>query len=473
MKRQGLVFDYFIKTLDAEIASAKSEGKYDLGIKTLKGQKVTFNGPPQSFCFRGLTAPNETVELYSVQQDKGMSPEDAMKMYNELKESIDTENEDTVVDVTDSSNQGQGWFGSYRSRRKFDIQTGFYVDNRDYLTVTEKVFFIHSDPKAEKCLVARPNTGKKLELKTSLKKKFNNGAFSKRPVSVERAMKIWEREYELADCPYSDQYQVSCPGRHEESYVFAGSIVPVLNKILKAGRYYKDSEKTKKPFMVVRAEVSNAAELNADIIPQQAPSPDHGGDSDDEMLIADPVTGDEEDIGLGVARELANKTSKVRFRGTITKYHDDDKNPECDPSGTFFVKFSDGRKLTMDADQVNHGRRKFEKEVNRLVNCGMPREDASSMAEHTKGASLSRSKLRKPILDDGEEDPEEYERNFEQEFLDEVPESIVGLCFWRNGLHEMILEDLSKDLLAKGVETTRSLLNLEKMERQNAQKKED
>jgi hypothetical protein len=138
-----------------------------------------------------------------------------------------------------------------------------------------------------------------------------------------------------------------------------------LNKILKAGRYYKDSEKTKKPFMVVRAEVSNAAELNADIIPQQAPSPDHGGDSDDEMLIADPVTGDEEDIGLGVARELANKTSKVRFRGTITKYHDDDKNPECDPSGTFFVKFSDGRKLTMDADQVNHGRRKFEKEVNR------------------------------------------------------------------------------------------------------------
>ena len=83
----------------------------------------------------------------------------------------------------------------------------------------------------------------------------------------------------------------------------------------------------------------------------------------------------------------------------------------------------------MDAEQVNHGRRKFEKEVNRLLSCGMPREDASSLAEQTKDASLSRTKLRKPILHDGEEDPdaEEFERNFEQGYLDVVPSSIVGL----------------------------------------------
>ena len=147
--------------------------------------------------------------------------------------------------------------------------------------------------------------------------------------------------------------------------------MPILNKILVAGRYHgSDNENTKKPFNVVRVEVSNAAELNSDMI-QQPSSPEQIQDGDDEMLQADPVVGDEDDIGKGVARELVNKTSKVRFRGAITKYRDNDKNTHLDPTGSYFVKFSDGRKLEMDAEQVNHARRKFEKEVNRLVSVGM------------------------------------------------------------------------------------------------------
>ena len=249
--------------------------------------------------------------------------------------------------------------------------------------------------------------------------------------------------------------------------------MPILNKLLKAGRYYGgDDDNRKKPFNVVRVEVSNAAELNADMI-QQPSSPEEIQDGDIEMLQADPVVGDEDDIGKGVARELANKTSKVRFRGTITKYHDNDKNSHLDPTGSYFVKFSDGRKMEMDADQVNHARRKFEKEVNRLVSIGMPREDASSVDEQTKGASLAKTMLRKPILHDGEEDPEEFERNFEQEFTGAVPDVIVGLEFVRDGLHEEVLQNLSEQLLKQGTPSTRSLYNLEKLERAEAQKKED
>ena len=237
----------------------------------------------------------------------------------------------------------------------------------------------------------------------------------------------------------------------------------------------RDSWNREKPFSIVRVEVSNVTELNKDM-PSILSSPD-GQQSDDEMLQADPVVGDEDDIGKGVARELANKTSKVRFRGNITKYHDNDKNSHLDPSGSYFVKFSDGRKLEMDADQVNHARRKFEKEVNRLVSVGMDREDASSIEEQTKGASLAKTKMRKPILHDGEEDPEEYERNFEQEYLDVVPSSIVGLMFHnskeRPEFHETVLERLSQKLILKGVETTRSLYNLEKLEKAEAQSKED
>eukprot|EP00984_Skeletonema_dohrnii_P005973 scaffold2118_cov125-Skeletonema_dohrnii-CCMP3373.AAC.2 len=476
LKRQNLVFELFVKTLDAEIRSAKNSGTYDIGIKTTKGQSVTFITKPQSFSFRGLTAPNETVELYAIQQDKGLSPEKMMELYNEVKDTNSSTDSIAVDGNADSSDEGQGWVGSFRSngrRRKTNIETGFYVDNRDYLTVTEKVFFIQNlGNQSEKCLVARPNYGVYTESKDSLKLKFSRGVF-RNPVSVERAMEIWRREYNLADIPYSEYYQKSCRGRHRESYVFAGSIVPILNKILIAGKYRgSDNENAKKPFNVVRVEVSNAAELNSDMI-QQPSSPEQIQDGDDEMLQADPVVGDEDDIGKGVARELVNKTSKVRFRGAITKYHDNDKNTHLDPTGSYFVKFSDGRKLEMDAEQVNHGRRKFEKEVNRLVSIGMPREDASSIDEHTKGASLAKTKLRKPILHDGEEDPDEFERNFEQEYLDAVPDAIVGLEFVRDGLHAEVLQNLSKQLLQKGVETTRSLYNLERLEKAEAQRKEE
>jgi hypothetical protein len=145
MKRQGLVFDYFVKTLDEEIRSAKSFGIYDVGIKTLKGQSLTFNKHPQSFCFRGLTAPHESVELYAVQQDKGMTPEAAMELYNSfVTDDACTSNADEDTDaLADSPNQLQGWVGSRRRggrRSDFVIQTGFYVS---FSYITHRLLLIH------------------------------------------------------------------------------------------------------------------------------------------------------------------------------------------------------------------------------------------------------------------------------------------------------------------------------------------
>ena len=249
MKRQGLVFDLFVKTLDDEIRSAKNSGSYDVGIKTMKGQSVTFITKPQSFVFRGLTAPQETVELYAIQQDKGYSTEKIMELYNEVKDA-DNEDTDSVIDVDSSDQEGQGWFGI--RKRKFNIRTGFYVssicsdficycycsldsrhnfasfqvDDRDYLTATEKVFFIHNPGNQnDKCLVARPNLGVYTEFKKSLRTKFNERKLGRNPVSVQRAMEIWEREYNLADIPHSEYYQMSCPGRHKESFVVSSDWV--------------------------------------------------------------------------------------------------------------------------------------------------------------------------------------------------------------------------------------------------------
>ena len=73
-------------------------------------------------------------------------------------------------------------------------------------------------------------------------------------------------------------------------------------------------------------------------------------------------------------------------------------------------------------------RKLFEKQANQLVKVNMPREDiCNSLELHTAAGLNVKSKIRQPILADGEdEDPENYEQIFEEKFDDVVPDAIVG-----------------------------------------------
>lgn len=140
----------------------------------------------------------------------------------------------------------------------------------------------------------------------------------------------------------------------------------------------------------------------------------------------------------------------------MTKYLDDDMNEDCDPSGTFFTKvmsmsydevlsthrtnysfsrifpqFTDGSRFKMSASQVNKARELFEKEAHALAICGMPREDAcNALDETTSGSVTVTRKLCEPILSvDEDEDPENYERIFEESFDGKIPGAIVGVMF--------------------------------------------
>lgn len=75
------VTDYFISYVDMEVKAAKSAGKHDNGIKTLAGNSVEFVGKPRSFCFGGITGQNQSVEVYQVRVDRGMSFEAALELY--------------------------------------------------------------------------------------------------------------------------------------------------------------------------------------------------------------------------------------------------------------------------------------------------------------------------------------------------------------------------------------------------------
>ena len=84
-----------------------------------------------------------------------------------------------------------------------------------------------------------------------------------------------------------------------------------------------------------------------------------------------------------------------------------------------------------EISQVTKARKLFEKEANRLVASGMPRVDACNSLDEFTAAGLNvKSKIRQPVLRDGEdEDPENHEQIFEEQFDDEVPAAIVGLMF--------------------------------------------
>ena len=131
---------------------------------------------------------------------------------------------------------------------------------------------------------------------------------------------------------------------------------------------------------------------------------------------------------------------------------------------------------------MNKARKLFEKQANALVSCGMPRADTNKPldVQTTAGASF-KSNVRTPVLGAGDEDqdPENYEANFEQKYEGEIPQGIVGLMFedrtvrTKDALNndvevelwEKVLMDLSSKLLTEGVETTRQLASLEKAER--------
>jgi len=61
------------------------------------------------------------------------------------------------------------------------------------------------------------------------------------------------------------------------------------------------------------------------------------------------VTG-EENIGEILARK--DDKSGLINRGIITKYKDDGHYDECSPNGSFFVKFINGKKMIMSADEI-------------------------------------------------------------------------------------------------------------------------
>ena len=125
-----------------------------------------------------------------------------------------------------------------------------------------------------------------------------------------QAMVMWKKEFELADRPASERYQRYCYGRHAESYIIGGSIIPILNKILASttGVTQFGNEFIALPD-VVRVEPSASGKAIEDDIANE-PTQNTEEEEDEDDSSQPPA------VGQNVALKILGSSI---FRGSITE----------------------------------------------------------------------------------------------------------------------------------------------------------
>jgi len=475
LKQQQYVSQYFYAVFDQVVKDAKLSGEYDLGIKTYSGREVKFASSPRVFCYGGVANPTDMVYLYHVKQDMGIDSKEAKRIYLEAAEK----------DGVDSTDTSDDW--NRRGANRFVLKTGFYIDDRPFLKKTPKVFLIVSQGTSslrDKALVVRPNLGKKLEPLFTLETKISQGIYRLQSESeIEEALKIWDTEFAMADISHDSIYQTSCPGRHKESWILTGHVVPHLMSILSLldqRRSTEDAHERKNMPRVVRVETVH--ECDDGSVGSLAAPLDLASSSSRNIKHAKAVkTGSKDgtsvvgqaDVGATVAKELS---SNGIYRGTIQKYKDDGMY-DSEPGGTFFVRFTNGKKLKMGADRVLEAKTLFQTEYRKLVAVGISEEAASSVSDClTSRSGRGSNSMLEPVLsliEDEDVDLLDYEQKYELVHKGEVPSCIVGLEMPRNefgistevGISfvpawHRVLQGLACKKMEMNVESSREVYNL-------------
>ena len=411
--KQKMVTDTFLNLVEVEIKTARSAGKIDTGVSTIVGRSVEFEGKPRSFCFSGNGASNQTLDVYQVKVDQGTDFESALELYNEEKE-LD-------------------------QHRKVKIKTGFYFQEKRSVS---KVMLIINPGSSIKCIVVRPNVGKRVLTSQYIASRIRFGEYVL--MNEVDAKSVWSKEFDLADVSSTQDYQLGCKGRHKTRVVFSGSIVPVIKKMLAGVASNFDEQ----DFKVVRVETtSSSSNTSPTVVSQPATL------SDNVVVLVDTDSEDESDdnldddsaieIGDGVAYKMKN--TGIVLRGKVLRLEEED--------GKYIVVFTNGRRLRMKTHQVKSGRVLYTKEVSKLMKSGISRENASSISE----TATSNGQKRPQPIAVAENTESKYEQLFEVEVdNDNLPGTIVGIEFKERHvmeddlmLWESVLRNLAQKLLAE------------------------
>ncbi|NWS95620.1 SBNO1 protein, partial [Mionectes macconnelli] len=203
--QQNALFQYFSDTLNAVIQNAKKNGRYDMGILDLgSGDEKVRKADVKKFLTPGYSTSGH-VELYTISVERGMSWDEATKLWAE------------------QTGPDDGFYLSLQIR-----------NNKKTAILVKEV-----NPKKKLFLVYRPNTGKQLKLETcaDLKKKYKK-------VPSEDALPHWLEQYNssadtcthaywsVGNCKKAGLGLVCEVGlRCRTYYVLCGSVLSVWTKV--------------------------------------------------------------------------------------------------------------------------------------------------------------------------------------------------------------------------------------------------
>ncbi|ELW65486.1 Protein strawberry notch like protein 1 [Tupaia chinensis] len=202
--QQNALFQYFADTLTAVVQNAKKNGRYDMGILDLgSGDEKVRKSDVKKFLTPGYSTSGH-VELYTISVERGMSWEEATKIWAEL------------------TGPDDGFYLSLQIR-----------NNKKTAILVKEV-----NPKKKLFLVYRPNTGKqlKLEIYADLKKKYKK-------VVSDDALVHWLEQYNSsADTCTHAYWRGNCKKaslgfvceiglRCRTYYVLCGSVLSVWTKV--------------------------------------------------------------------------------------------------------------------------------------------------------------------------------------------------------------------------------------------------
>ncbi|XP_070619296.1 protein strawberry notch homolog 1 isoform X1 [Erythrolamprus reginae] len=202
--QQNALFQYFSDTLNAVIHNAKKNGRYDMGILDLgSGDEKVRKADAKKFLTPGYSTSGH-VELYTISVERGMSWEEATKLWSEQRGPED----------------------------------GFYLSLQIRNSKKTAILVKEVNPKKKLFLVHRPNTGKQLKLETysEIKKKYKK-------VSSDDAVTHWVEQYtSSADTCTHAYWRGNCKKaglglvcevglRCRTYYVLCGSVLSVWTKV--------------------------------------------------------------------------------------------------------------------------------------------------------------------------------------------------------------------------------------------------
>ncbi|XP_032656593.1 protein strawberry notch homolog 1 isoform X1 [Chelonoidis abingdonii] len=202
--QQNALFQYFSDTLNAVIQNAKKNGRYDMGILDLgSGDEKVRKADTKKFLTPGYSTSGH-VELYTISVERGMSWEEATKIWAEQTGPDD----------------------------------GFYLSSQIRNNKKTAILVKEVNPKKKLFLVYRPNTGKQLKLETyaDLKKKYKK-------VPSEDALPHWLEQYSSsADTCTHAYWRGNCKKaslglvcevglRCRTYFVLCGSVLSVWTKV--------------------------------------------------------------------------------------------------------------------------------------------------------------------------------------------------------------------------------------------------